>query len=354
MILSVVGARPQFVKAAVLSRALCNAGIEEKIIHTGQHYDEKMSDVFWEELGLPKYAINLESGSGSHGVQTARMIEKMELYILSLNPEPKALLLYGDTNSTLAGSVVASKIHLPIIHVEAGLRSFNRSMPEEINRIVTDHLSSLLFCSSEASVTQLAKEGITHGVFNTGDVMFDAIQIFSEEAAGKISLDQILPFSERPFSLLTLHRPATTEDERVVPGLLSVLKEISMPFIWPVHPRLRSKIAQLNIPDNVYPTEPLSYFEMLIVLKNCHKVLTDSGGLQKEAYWLKKPCITLRPETEWLETVHNGWNTVVDFDYGKIKQAFARPVLPETWFSVYGDGNAAKIMAGHIREFINQ
>lgn len=354
MILSVVGARPQFVKAAVLSRALCTAGIEEKIIHTGQHYDEKMSDVFWEELGLPKYAINLESGSGSHGVQTARMIEKMEQFILSLEVKPKALLLYGDTNSTLAGSVVASKIHLPIIHVEAGLRSFNRSMPEEINRIVTDHLSSLLFCSSEASVAQLAKEGITNGVYNTGDVMFDAIRIFSEEATGKITPDQLLPFSERPYSLLTLHRPATTDDDRIVPGLLSVLSEFSMPFLWPVHPRLREKMARMIVPDNVYPTEPLSYFEMLIALKNCHKVLTDSGGLQKEAYWLRKPCITLRPETEWRETVHDGWNTVTDFDYEKIRTAFLREVLPETWHSVYGDGNAAKIMAGHIRDFINQ
>jgi UDP-GlcNAc3NAcA epimerase len=197
MIVTVVGARPQFVKAAVLSRALCNAGIEEKIIHTGQHYDEKMSDVFWKELGLPNETINLEGGSGSHGVQTSRMIEKMEAFILSLDPKPKALLLYGDTNSTLAGSIVASKILLPIIHVEAGLRSFNRSMPEEINRIVTDHLSSLLFCSSQESVIQLAKEGITQGVYNTGDVMFDAIKIFTEEAEEKIDIDAILPFSQR-------------------------------------------------------------------------------------------------------------------------------------------------------------
>jgi len=353
MIVTVVGARPQFVKAAILSRALRDAGIEEIMIHTGQHYDEKMSNVFWQELGLPECTINLEGGSGSHGVQTARMIEKMEAFILSLNPAPRALLLYGDTNSTLAGSLVASKIQLPIIHVEAGLRSFNRSMPEEVNRIITDHLSSLLFCSSQASVTQLASEGITHGVFNTGDVMFDAIKTFTAEAEKKIKIDTLLPFSERPFCLLTLHRPASTENDSNIENLLKVIRDIAIPFIWPVHPRLRSKIAQMDIPGNIYTTDPFSYFEMLTVLKHCYKVFTDSGGLQKEAYWIKKPCITLRPETEWVETVHHGWNTVVDFDSEKISRAFAETVLPETWYSVYGDGNAAKIMADHIREFLN-
>lgn len=353
MIVTVIGARPQFVKAAVLSRALQEAGIEEKVIHTGQHYDEKMSDVFWQELGLPQWAINLEGGSGSHGVQTARMIEKMEAFILSLNPAPKALLLYGDTNSTLAGSVVASKIQLPIIHVEAGLRSFNRSMPEEINRIVTDHLSSLLFCSSEDSVRQLASEGISSGVFNTGDVMFDAIRTFTAEAEKKIKIDELLPFHGKPFCLLTLHRPANTENDGNISAILKALGEIPMPVIWPVHPRLRTKIAQMNIPENIYTREPFSYFEMLTALRHSHKVFTDSGGLQKEAYWMQKPCITLRTETEWLETVHNGWNTVVNFDPEKIHRAFHTSVRPETWYPVYGDGNAAKIIAGHIKDFLN-
>ena len=248
MIVTVIGARPQFVKAAVVSRALQQIGIPEKIIHTGQHYDEKMSDVFWEELGLPQWAINLEAGSGSHGVQTARMIEKMEAFLLSLDPAPTALLLYGDTNSTLAGSVVASKIQLPIIHIEAGLRSFNRSMPEEINRIVTDHLSSSLFCSSDNGVDQLAKEGITNQVYNVGDVMFDAVKIFSEYADSRVQLSSVLPFQFQPYCLLTLHRPVNTDSEENLHNILNAIGSFKMPVLWPVHTRLKKKISQLNIP----------------------------------------------------------------------------------------------------------
>jgi UDP-GlcNAc3NAcA epimerase len=353
MIVTVVGARPQFVKAAILSRALRNAGIEEIIIHTGQHYDEKMSDVFWSELGLPECAINLETGSGAHGAQTARMIEKMEHFLLSLRPSPKALLLYGDTNSTLSGSIVASKMQLPIIHVEAGLRSFNRSMPEEINRIVTDHLSSLLFCSSDKSVQQLATEGITEGVFNTGDIMFDAVKMFTAEAEKRIDIDGLLPFPERPFCLLTLHRPSNTENDQYISAILSAIKAIGMPVIWPIHPRLRSKITQMDIPENIYTTDPLSYFEMLTALKYCYKVFTDSGGLQKEAYWMQKPCITLRSETEWIETIHDGWNTIVGADAMLINQAFNRKVDAGSWYPVYGDGGAGRIIAGHIKKFLN-
>ena len=352
MIVTVVGARPQFVKAAVLSKALQKAGIEEKIIHTGQHYEENMSDVFWQELGLPDWTINLESGSGSHGFQTARMIEKMESFLMTIKPEPRALLLYGDTNSTLAGSVVASKIQLPIIHVEAGLRSFNRSMPEEINRIVTDHLSYLLFCSSEKSVQQLALEGITERVFNTGDIMFDAIRTFADEAAGRMRIDDLLPFNERPFCLLTLHRPSNTENDDSLSNILYAIGKISMPVIWPLHPRMQGKIAKIELPGNIHVTSPLSYFQMLTVLKHCYKVFTDSGGLQKEAYWLQKPCITLRSETEWVETVHSGWNTVAGADPGRIGEAFLQPVKPETWHPAYGDGNSATVMAGLIKEHI--
>jgi UDP-N-acetylglucosamine 2-epimerase len=352
MIVTVVGARPQFVKAAVLSKALREANIEEKIIHTGQHYDERMSEVFWRELGLPEYAINLESGSGTHGIQTAHMIEKLEAFLLSEQPAPKALLLYGDTNSTLAGAIVASKIHLPIIHVEAGLRSFNRTMPEEINRIVTDHLSSLLFCSSEKSVQQLASEGITTGVFNTGDIMFDAIRMFTAEAERKTDINDLLPFKERPFCLMTLHRPANTESEQYISSILAAVKSINMPVIWPLHPRLRSKVGQMNLPGNIHITEPLSYFEMLTVLKHCYKVFSDSGGLQKEAYWMQRPCITLRPETEWVETVHDGWNTIADFDTGRIIRAFNTTVNAASWYPVYGDGTAGKQMADHIVEFL--
>jgi UDP-N-acetylglucosamine 2-epimerase len=352
MIATVVGARPQFVKAATLSRALRQAEIEETIIHTGQHYDEKMSDVFWRELGLPDWTINLEAGSGSHGVQTAKMIEKMESFLLSLKPSAKALLLYGDTNSTLAGAIVASKIGLPIIHVEAGLRSFNRTMPEEINRVVTDHLSALLFCSSGDSVQNLANEGITGGVYNTGDVMFDAIRMFSEDAGQKMRIADLLPFPDQAFNLLTMHRPANTENGQHLSDILSAIGKTGMPVIWPLHPRLRGRLAKMSIPSNVHVIEPLSYFEMLTVLKHCYKVFTDSGGLQKEAYWMQKPCITLRPETEWVETIHDGWNTVTDFKTELIENAFRLPVRAETWYPVYGDGNAAGKIAARIKEFL--
>jgi UDP-N-acetylglucosamine 2-epimerase len=352
MVVSVIGARPQFVKAAVVSLALAKAGIKETIIHTGQHYDEKMSGVFWQELGLPEIAVNLEAGSGTHGVQTAHMIERIETFLLGLHPAPKALILYGDTNSTLAGAVVASKIQIPIIHIEAGLRSFNRTMPEEVNRIVTDHLSTLQFCSSEKSVQQLASEGITEGVYNTGDVMFDAVRTFAAEAEKRIKIDGLLPFTERPFCLLTLHRPANTESEQHLSGILAALDKIGMPVLWPLHPRLRGRIAQGQLPANVHITAPLSYFEMLMALKHCYKVFTDSGGLQKEAYWMQKPCITLRTETEWIETVHDGWNRVAGADTASIGLAFQQPVEPGSWYPLYGDGHAADLIAKHIDNFL--
>lgn len=353
MIVSVIGARPQFVKAAVVSLALAKAGIEEVLIHTGQHYDEKMSDVFWKELGLPPCAINLEAGSGTHGVQTALMIEKIEAFLLALEPKPRALLLYGDTNSTLAGAVVASKMQIPIIHIEAGLRSFNRSMPEEINRIVTDHLSSLQFCSSDKSVQQLASEGITEGVFNSGDVMFDAIKTFTVEAEKRIKIDQLLPFTGRPFCLMTLHRPGNTENAANLANIFKAIGKAGMPVLWPVHPRLRNRISQLQLPVNIHVTDPLSYFEMLTALKHCYKVFTDSGGLQKEAYWMQKPCITLRPETEWIETVHNGWNTVVGADPDLFLRAFHLSVNATSWKPLYGNGDAAGLIAEHIRRYLN-
>jgi UDP-N-acetylglucosamine 2-epimerase len=350
MIVTVIGARPQFVKAAVVSKAFQQVGIPEQVIHTGQHYDEKMSAVFWEELGLPDWAINLEAGSGTHGVQTARMIEKMEAFLLSLDPAPKALLLYGDTNSTLAGSVVASKIQLPIIHVEAGLRSFNRSMPEEVNRIVTDHLSNILFCSSAQGTEQLATEGITSNVYDVGDVMFDAVQQFSELAAKKVKLENILPFSGKEFCLLTLHRPSNTDNDENLHNILTAIASIAMPVLWPLHPRLRQKVKQLNIPSNLYITDPLSYFEMLCVLDNCYKVFSDSGGLQKEAYWLRRPCITLRTETEWVETCHNNWNIITGPDTHAIQQAFEVEVSPQTWVPLYGNGTAAQQIAKIVQQ----
>ncbi|WP_431212346.1 non-hydrolyzing UDP-N-acetylglucosamine 2-epimerase [Puia sp. P3] len=352
MIVTVIGARPQFVKAAIVSRALQKVGLQESLIHTGQHYDEKMSDVFWRELGLPECSVNLESGSGTHGAQTAYMIERIEAFLMSQTPAPKALLLYGDTNSTIAGAIAASKLQIPIIHIEAGLRSFNRSMPEEINRIVTDHLSSLLFCSSDEGVRQLAAEGITERVYISGDVMFDALQTFTGEAEKKVSLDSLLPFKERPFCLLTLHRPANTEKRENLSAIFDSLRATGMPVLWPIHPRMRSKLSQIELPANVHVTDPLSYFEMLTALKHCYKVFTDSGGLQKEAYWMKRPCITLRTETEWVETVHDDWNTVTGADAEKIQAAFKKSVSEKSWYPLYGSGDASDLIARQIKDYL--
>lgn len=350
MIVSIIGARPQFVKAAVVSAALKSAGIEERIVHTGQHYDEKMSNVFWDELGLPPCYLNLGAGSGTHGAQTALMIEKLEQFLLNTDKEVKAVVLYGDTNSTLAGSIVASKLQIPIVHIEAGLRSFNRSMPEEINRIVTDHLSSLLFCSSQDAVDQLSKEGITKNVFNTGDVMYDALKVFSDKAEKEIYLNDILPFADQNFHLMTLHRPSNTDNPGNLMNILKGVEYSGVKTLWPLHPRLKEKISSVTMPSNIFIIEPLSYFQMMVALKKCSVVLTDSGGLQKEAYWLQKPCITLREETEWTETLNNGWNQLTGPDTEKIIAAFQNMPAKATWQSLYGQGNSSQQIVSIIKE----
>ena len=349
MIVSVVGARPQFVKAAVVSQALKEAGLKEEIVHTGQHYDDNMSKVFWDELGIPPYSINLDAASGSHGVQTARIIEKFEQYLEQLDGLPNCVLLYGDTNSTLAGAIVASKMNIPIVHVEAGLRSFNRTMPEEINRIVTDHLSQLLFCSSEQSAGQLAKEGIADGVHVSGDVMFDAVLRYSVMAGKKISLKEIMPSPQQEYSLLTLHRPVNTDNSHKLKEIFDGLSKISEPIIWPLHPRMKSRLNGLPLPGNVKIVPPFSYLQMLMVLKNATKVLTDSGGLQKEAYWLQKPCITLRDETEWVETLGNNWNIIAGSDTSRILKAYQTKVDVSTWRPLYGNGQASGKIASIIK-----
>lgn len=350
MIVTVIGARPQFVKAAVVSKALKDTGLEEIVVHTGQHYDDTMSKVFWDELHLPSVHINLEAGSGTQGVQTATIIEKLEAFLLSMPHPPKAILVYGDTNSTLAASIVASKLLIPIIHVEAGLRSFNRSMPEEINRVVTDHLSSVLFCSSAQGVQQLEKEGITQNVYNCGDVMYDAVKIFSELAERKSCVENISHIIEQKFCLLTLHRPANTDNEANVSAILNALRKIAVPVLWPLHPRLKSRIDHGTVPENVHIVEPLSYFQMLSVLKKTYKIFTDSGGLQKEAYWLQKPCITLRTETEWVETLHHNWNIITGANEQKIVEAYGQAIAPKTWQALYGEGDAASRIAGIIKK----
>lgn len=343
MILTLIGARPQFVKAAVVSKAFIEKNIPETIVHSGQHYDERMSQIFWEELGIPKPLYNLNIGSGSHAVQTAGMMTGLEQIINEMKEKPKAVLLYGDTNTTVAGSLVASKLHIPVIHIEAGLRSFNRTMPEEINRVVTDHLSDILFCPSEESVRQLATEGINKNVYNVGDVMYDSFLTFSA-LAKKINPVITEVDTTASFTLLTLHRPSNTDSREQLSKILTSLGELPVPIIWPVHPRNRGHIREITLPANITITEPFSYLQMLLVLEKCSTVITDSGGLQKEAYWAKKPCITLRDETEWTETLEGGWNRLSNPGDGNLLKAYTNsPQQP--WKPLYGEGRAAQKIA---------
>lgn len=344
-VLSVIGARPQFVKAAVVSKALANEGVKEEIIHTGQHYDTRMSAAFFDELNIPQPVVNLDTGSGNHGKQTARMLEKIENYILAATSMPTALMVYGDTNSTLAGALAASKLHIPVIHVEAGLRSYNRNMPEEVNRVLTDHVSEVLFCSSEKGVQNLAKEGIKDGVYAVGDVMFDAIKTFTPVAFKKANAASL----PEKFALLTLHRPANTDDTTKLQSLIKTLAGLPIPVFWPVHPRVKQRLEHLNIPQNVILSEPLAYFDMLQTLQNAELVLTDSGGLQKEAYWMQKRCITLRNETEWVETLEGHWNQLTGVHPQKIMEAWN--LEPDTpWKPLYGDGKASERIARIINK----
>lgn len=351
MILTILGARPQFVKAAVVSRALKNAGLEEKIIHTGQHYDDQMSGVFWRELGLPDIYANLEVGSGMHGKQTAEIIEKVEKLIVELNPQ--AVLVYGDTNSTLGGSIAASKFNaIKLIHIEAGLRSFNRAMPEEINRIVSDHLSHILFCSSENGVRQLASEGITSNVFDVGDVMHDCIKTFAPVAEKSVSAERIDQFGNEDFLLMTIHRPSNTDNEQNMQAILSAVQGIGKKVVWPVHPRNRLSVSQMYLPSNLVLLEPVPYFDMLYLLKKCKGVLTDSGGLQKEAYWMKKKCITIRNETEWTETLAGNANSLTGPDTEKILTAY-HDTNGVVWDEhLYGDGFASQRIAEKLSELL--
>ncbi|MBL7698721.1 MAG: UDP-N-acetylglucosamine 2-epimerase (non-hydrolyzing) [Chitinophagaceae bacterium] len=346
MVGTVIGARPQFIKAAVLSKHLADAGIKEVIIHTGQHYDYKMSEVFFTELGLPGAEINLNVGSSSHGAQTAEILAGIEKYLIQFKKGITHVLLYGDTNSTLAGAIAASKLNIPIVHVEAGLRSYNREMPEEINRVVTDHLSSLLFCSSDEGVRNLEKEGIAGNVYVSGDIMLDAFNTYSEIAHKKFDLKKILPPGiANNYMLLTIHRPVNTDNISNLTEILAALGEVKTDIVWPVHPRNKATLSKLNVPQNVRLFEPFSYFEMMVVLHGAKRVLTDSGGLQKEAYWAKKPCITIRSETEWVETLHDNWNILASPERTAIREAANIDVDRSSWTELYGNGYAGKFIS---------
>jgi UDP-GlcNAc3NAcA epimerase len=328
-ILTVIGTRPQFIKASPVSHALLDARIEEVIVNTGQHYDINMSELFFKELEIPGAKYDLGVGSGTHGEQTGEMLKKLEPVIEKEKPD--YVLVYGDTNSTLAGSLAASKLHIPIGHVEAGLRSFNRKMPEEINRVLTDHISSLLFCPSNVSKENLKKEGITAGVHEVGDVMYDIFRKFEHQ------FPDDNPHGE--YCLLTMHRAENTTKD-VLPKRIRQISELDTRVVCPVHPRTQKYLEEYSIaiPDNLLLIDPVGWLELMGLVKHSEFVLTDSGGLQKEAFWHGKQCFTLRNETEWIETVEQKSNSIVgeeDFlDVTTIQNGdFTNP---------FGDGNASE------------
>jgi UDP-GlcNAc3NAcA epimerase len=342
-VVTIVGARPQFVKAAVVSRVFRqHSDVEEILVHTGQHHDASMSDAFFQEMRIPTPAHHLGVAGGTHGAMTGRMLEKIEQVLLQEKPD--WVLVYGDTNSTLAGALAAAKLHIPLVHVEAGLRSFNRRMPEEVNRVLTDQLSTKLFCPTDTAVKNLEREGITQGVVRTGDVMADAFYFYKGEAQQAAKLFRSLP--EKPYALATLHRAENTDDDRRLRSIIQALETLNrdMPVYLPLHPRTRSKLASLGLNLRLQTLEPIGYYDMLQLLSGASLVLTDSGGLQKEAYLAEKPCITFRDETEWVELVEAGVNQVVGTEsHAILTAALAFKRAPPTFVrGLYGEGNAGE------------
>ncbi|QRV25187.1 non-hydrolyzing UDP-N-acetylglucosamine 2-epimerase [Marinomonas foliarum] len=348
-VLSIVGARPQFIKASVVSRAIRQSeGVDEVILHTGQHFDANMSDIFFNQLSIPRPDIQLDIHGGSHGAMTGRMLMEIEKVLLEQRPD--RVLVYGDTNSTLAGALAAAKLHIPVAHVEAGLRSFNMQMPEEVNRILTDQISDLLFCPTDTAVKNLKNEGFANKlvhVLQVGDVMQDAALLFAKKA--------VAPADELPneFILATLHRAENTDSPERLAAIVSALNELHQtlaPVILPLHPRTRKLIDQQGLELNVHLIEPVGYFEMVWLLDHCQLVLTDSGGVQKEAFFFGKACVTMRDQTEWVELIEVGANELVGADTQKIiaaaKIGLGRQVKDTQ--QLYGGGKAAQRVVSNI------
>lgn len=351
-IVTIIGARPQFIKAATVSSSLSKNDIKEVMIHTGQHYDQNMSDIFFQEMKIPEPGYNLGVNSSLHGAMTGRMLEKVEEILI--NEKPDAVLVYGDTNSTLAGAMAASKLHIPIAHVEAGLRSFNRKMPEEINRVVTDHLSELLFSPTAAGIANLKKEGVTKGVYHTGDVMYDAALLFGDIANSNSNKIDELKIEKKNYFLATVHRAENTDNTQRLKAILTALNDLSKnkPVVLPLHPRTKKYIdaEKLNsYLEGLLTVEPLSYLDMVALEKSAVVIITDSGGVQKEAYFHGVPCVTLRDETEWVETVEAGWNTIVGADRDNILDAVTKAKKGNV-IEDYGQGKASEKIVELLKE----
>jgi UDP-N-acetylglucosamine 2-epimerase len=351
-IATIVGARPQFIKAAAISRAITHHNkfktnglppINEIIFHTGQHYDYEMSAVFFKELGLPEPAYHLNVGSGNHGFQTGKVMQKLESLLMKIKPD--LVLVYGDTNGTLAGGLTAAKLKIPVAHVEAGLRSFNRDMPEEINRILTDHISSWLFCPSEQAVKNLAKEGIRNGATMVGDVMYDVCLWHQQRMDKHHNLLSELGLRPGSYALAAIHRAENADDYNRLSSIFKGLERVifkGTPVVLPLHPRTKKMPNFFSIDyQKIKAIPPVSYEEMLCLEHNAKLIFTDSGGIQKEAYWLEVPCVTLRNETEWMETLETGWNIIVGVDPDLIAETVKREVPIGNHPELYGNGNAA-------------
>lgn len=353
-VVTVLGARPQFIKAARVSAAFSQKRIPETIVHTGQHFDKKMSDVFFEEMEIPKPNYQLEINSLSHGAMTGRMLEKLEEVFVKEKPE--VVVVYGDTNSTIAGALAASKLHIPVAHVEAGLRSFNMKMPEEINRILTDRVSKFLFCPTKTAILNLENEGFNNfgsEVHLVGDVMYDAVLHYKEIAKSKSNILNTLKLAGRDFALATIHRAENTDDSSRLSSIIEALNEINSQtkVVLPLHPRTQKILSSSGIKPEFSIIDPVGYFDMLQLLEHCMIVLTDSGGLQKEAFFFQKHCITLRDETEWVELVENGVNELCGADRERIINAALARLKADfiATPSLYGSGDTSMKIADILR-----
>ncbi|MCX9073899.1 MAG: UDP-N-acetylglucosamine 2-epimerase (non-hydrolyzing) [Candidatus Methanoperedens sp.] len=342
-IVSIVGARPQFIKCAPLSREIRKEH-KEILVHTGQHYSSDMSKVFFDELRIPEPDYNLGIGSGNHGEQTGKMLIEIELVLLK--EKPNTVVVYGDTNSTLAGALAACKQNIRVAHIEAGMRSYDRRMPEEINRILTDHISNILFCPTKTAVDNLKKEGITKGVYLVGDVMIDALKYNLKIAEEKSKIIEELELEKGKYFVTTVHRPHNTDSIENMTSIIKALSELDSVVVFPVHPRTANYLRNYGLwdrmPENVKLIPPVGYLDMLMLMANANKILTDSGGIQKEAYILKVPCITFRENTEWIETLKAGWNVLVGTDRKKIIEAVLCISNNDEWDDIFGELGASE------------